>query len=463
MAEFVGRLSQNSNPNPANNSKFVGRLASTEIKPKEPTLGGQILRGIVSPTATLLARPVQLAATALGATPEQINKVNLNGYIAPVPMNASDVVKDVGRGIQTVTMGKIPKISSALDIIGGGAVAGAGYALEQKGSDVKTKDILVNSALGGTLGAGLYGAGKVIPKIFPKKGASNVVDDVVESTTKQADDVNIPTKERIDTTGMVFRQRPEGVTQDVRTVMSNLDDAGYNRKTTIPKIMQKLYANNPTGQFTREEVSAVIQDFKPTRKVKPKGEAIIKIKNDKPLKRTLPTQATDEVFDNVGAESKIFNEATDSVNTKGAKNQYDFNEQQYTRADDFATKTDPTFKSGGMASYKEAFNKLSREDIIDISVGVKQAPPEIPSTAVKALAKELPDLTKAEQRRLAKSTFVQSKAGSDLSSARYLKNETITDPYTYSELKHKELIDNALKKKYTNKTINRFLDDLGCK
>lgn len=199
MAEFVGRLSQGSNTKSPTDSKFVGRFADTKIEPKGPTLGGQILRGIVSPVATLLARPVEAVGALAGA---DINKMNaytqqaFKGYVAPIDATPSGVVKDIGRGLQTVAMGTVPGIGNAANIIGGGAIGGAGIALENGGTDTTGKSLAINTLLGAGTGALLHGAGKVIPKLS-KKGVPQVLDETLNTSdnvaTNQIEEI-IPSK-----------------------------------------------------------------------------------------------------------------------------------------------------------------------------------------------------------------------------------------------------------------------------
>ena len=138
---------------------------------KQPEEKTGILKSLVSAPLTMLARPFQLGAELLGATPEQVNKFSkekLGGFVAPVPQNLSDVKKDVGRGIQTVSLG-LPGIASA------GAGLGLGTSLEQ-GNDLFSKETAIStvgSAIGGKL-LGFIGkplldsAGKVVGKITPE-------------------------------------------------------------------------------------------------------------------------------------------------------------------------------------------------------------------------------------------------------------------------------------------------------
>lgn len=234
MAEFVGRLSQGSNTKSPTDSKFVGRFADTKIEPKGPTLGGQILRGIVSPVATLLARPIQAAQAVSGQEIEDINKRyadKFKGYVAPIEVGGKGILKDVGRGIETVALGlpivkstklfstKVPALSTSIGgkvlgnskltttaikkakVIGNvgadvatGAVFGTGLGLE-KGEDLG--GVIKEASLGGiTSGIG----GQIIRGIgskLGKKGVPQVLDETLNTSdniaTNQIEEI-IPSK-----------------------------------------------------------------------------------------------------------------------------------------------------------------------------------------------------------------------------------------------------------------------------
>lgn len=126
-------------------------------------------KAIVSPVATMLARPFQAGAELLGASAETVNKYtkgNFGDWVAPVPQNFGDVKKDVGRAAQTVALGMGP--------VSGGAAFGAGMSLEQ-GNDLMSTETAINTGLG--IAGGklldlvgkplLNGAGKAIGVITP--------------------------------------------------------------------------------------------------------------------------------------------------------------------------------------------------------------------------------------------------------------------------------------------------------
>ncbi len=176
--------------------KFGGVSSQPAAATPAPTdTGGGVggfLKGLVSAPATLVARPLQLGAELLGASDQSVNDFTQKyggGIVAPTPQNASDVVKDVGRGIQTVALGTGAPLAT-------GAAFGFGSSLENQGSDALTTgggitNTLVSTLAGLGLGKAvdlvgkplLDAAGKVIGTITPKtlqdvasKGAGAVSD-----------------------------------------------------------------------------------------------------------------------------------------------------------------------------------------------------------------------------------------------------------------------------------------------
>lgn len=132
-----------------------------------------LFKGITSPLVTMLARPVQAVAELAGASPEQVNafsaKVPIYGENGAlnVPQNGSDVMKDVGRGVETAALGLGP--------VAGGAAFGAGNAVEQGNSPLS-----LNTAAQAALGAV---GGKVLDVAAPylAKSASIVAPKVVKN------------------------------------------------------------------------------------------------------------------------------------------------------------------------------------------------------------------------------------------------------------------------------------------
>lgn len=154
-----------------NFAKYGTPVASQDIQEEEKPDG--FFKSLVKAPATIVARPLQLAAELImpGDNTEAIDKFSkekLGGFVAPIPRNAADVKKDVGRGVQTVAFG-LPGLASA------GAAFGAGASLEQ-GNDLFSTETAFQTALGatGSKVLGMVGqpllnkAGMVVGKITPQ-------------------------------------------------------------------------------------------------------------------------------------------------------------------------------------------------------------------------------------------------------------------------------------------------------
>ncbi len=244
--------------------KFGGSTqTSTPVQAPAPTQdsSGGFLKSLISAPATLLARPVQLGAELLGATPEQVNKVNLGGIIAPVPQNGTDVVKDVGRGVQTVALGTGAPLA-------GGAAFGFGNALEQQGSDALTtgSGLLNTAAQTGTgLVAGkildlvgkplLNAAGKVVGIITPKivqdvtaKGAGAVADFMAQH----------------ELAGGVAKPLSEAITKGAEAFDTGAGKIFKGAGSTIKGAVQSQYPG-----MTSENVAKHYQDVETSRLMEP--------------------------------------------------------------------------------------------------------------------------------------------------------------------------------------------------
>lgn len=134
-----------------------------QSQPEQPQKDGflkSLAKGIISPVATMAARPIQLGAMLAGATPEQIDTTTKNiagDWVVPTPKNTTDVLKDVGRGAETVALGM------PVGTIGGaakaGLIAGAGQGLEETGT-------VGGTLKGGATGLALGTAGGAVSKVL---------------------------------------------------------------------------------------------------------------------------------------------------------------------------------------------------------------------------------------------------------------------------------------------------------
>lgn len=146
-----------------------GEAVSVKENRAEPTLGGEIIRGTLRPVAKMLARPLQTIGALSGLTPEQ--QTIKSSYLGDItaPTTGKDVLKDVGAGLQTVSLGigtggaanavaQFGKQSlgqqavrlGAEGLLAGG-IGGAGYAMEE-GKPIG--EVATQGALGAGIGLG---------------------------------------------------------------------------------------------------------------------------------------------------------------------------------------------------------------------------------------------------------------------------------------------------------------------
>lgn len=150
-----------------NFNKF-GKASSAYTAPTQPESDG-IVKSIVRPITTMVARPVQLGAALMGAdedTLDKFSKEKLGGYVAPVVRgqgeyglpSVNDMTKEFGRAAQTVSFG----LGAPGTLLASGAMMGTGMALENQGTDSFTTpegagELATNVALG-------MAGGKVLDK-----------------------------------------------------------------------------------------------------------------------------------------------------------------------------------------------------------------------------------------------------------------------------------------------------------
>lgn len=168
-------------------------LQSLGATPAQPEKKDGFLKSLVRPVATIVARPIQAAVEVLTpgdntAAIDKFSKEKLGGYVAPVPQNAGDVIKDVGRAAQLVSYGVgggavkgavtgskalAPKVATlAKEGAKSGALFGAGESFEQGGADITARDFAAKTAGGAILGGAVGGAlplfGGAVKAVVPK-------------------------------------------------------------------------------------------------------------------------------------------------------------------------------------------------------------------------------------------------------------------------------------------------------
>lgn len=192
---------------------FSAPSDTTETAPAqdENSLVG-MAKSIISPAATLIARPLEAASdfgdylgtkieadkqTAQGhpeiagdilaqdkqtEDQKQTNSGGPANLVAPQPANAADVKKDIGRGVETVALGLGPEA--------GGAAFGAGASLEQ-GNNLLSPETAVDTVLGLVGGKTLDVVGKpifnAVGKVVTKIPASLLSDIASKGTAAIAD------------------------------------------------------------------------------------------------------------------------------------------------------------------------------------------------------------------------------------------------------------------------------------
>lgn len=222
---------------------------ATEQK-KGSTLGN-IFKTLAGAPATMIARPVQLAAELImpGDNTEALDKFSkekLGGLVAPIPKNNADVKKDAGRAIQTVAYG-MP------GLVSGGAAFGAGASLEQ-GNDLFSAETAFQTVLGaggakvlGFVGKPLLDAtGKVIGKITPE-----VLKDVASKGTKAITDF----AKRHEIMGGAFKPLSESVTKNAEKFD---DSVSRGARALFPKSKNLL---NRSSGLSGSDVGKFKQQF----------------------------------------------------------------------------------------------------------------------------------------------------------------------------------------------------------
>lgn len=180
-------------------------IADTNLSSKGEgtTLAGKVIRGILKPVATLAARPYQLGMAIGGSTPEEqtIHSKYLGDITAA--STGKDLLKDVGRGLETVSLGigggaasnviKGAGKQGLLRLAGTGAKEGAktgiiegiGSGLEKgKKAGGVVKSGLTGGLLGGITGGVLGGVTS-----FARNGILNKSENYLDAITPNTKDL----------------------------------------------------------------------------------------------------------------------------------------------------------------------------------------------------------------------------------------------------------------------------------
>lgn len=423
-------LLEQSNINP-DALAFVPKDKMPVSEPKR-TLGqkikytaSDIAKAILSPVATMVARPIQLGAMLSGVSDERINEVSKRlsrGLVAPTPQNIQDVKKDVGRGIQTALTGGLGTVAgraatgaTALGTAARiGAIEGAGYGIGaslEKGNKLLSKETLKEVGIGAAGGAALPVVGNVVGKALGRKvvpKATQVAEEIADTT------VDAIPKESLEESakwrgGYPTDYTPQDFGVDLPTIEAG--PARVPRKTRV-------------GDFTYEAIPETPGVYQVARKEPASIDELIEMSKPKPEKTPLS-------------------------NTQKLKARSYFKE-------------DPEFQSANFEVYEKEIPKYSKEDIVDIASGRKKAPENVPATAFYQYAKTLDTLTPDDKIRLAKK-YVVKKSGAELGANRFKAGEIITDEIEYIAQAQDALFEQNVKNlKVGKSTILKNITEIEC-
>lgn len=183
---------------------FKGKTPTPTATPqKQGSFVGDVVRGATKPLVTLATRPYQLAKAIGGATPEE-QAVDLPFYgKIETSQSGKDVVKDIGRGLETVSLGlgggaaravgqnvvkqtvKQAIKTGAIEGLKTGATFGAGEAIEDTGELASgLKGAIVGGATGLATGGLLSGVGAGVVKAG--QGVAQIAKPVIDTIGKVA-------------------------------------------------------------------------------------------------------------------------------------------------------------------------------------------------------------------------------------------------------------------------------------
>ena len=215
----------------------------------------RLAKGIISPVATIAARPFQAVAELAGASSTSVDEFSSKisgGLIAPVPHTVKDLAKDVGRGIETVSLGlgggavKQGVQSGIRQGVGAavkqgakegakaGSFGGFGAGLSEKG---EVKDAIKGAAVGTAVGAGL---GVVAPVAIGgiKKGFGAVKESAEQVVTKAK-----PIGEGVEAIAREFGTRAKRLGERTKGAFTEISERSKLIKESTPKV-RSLIKNN---------------------------------------------------------------------------------------------------------------------------------------------------------------------------------------------------------------------------
>lgn len=437
-ADFAKGNTQQSKPT---QSKFISAADfAVNNPPPEPTLtqkvGGvakQLVKGFVSPTATMVARPVQLASELLGASDESVNEFtakHFGDWIAPTPQNAKDVYKDVGRGIQTALAAPIVSTAGGViqagkvvlptvgKLIAEGAGVGLGISMEQ-GNKLLSKETAGNVALGAGLNVaiplGLQTVGKFI------KNTKNLTRTAEELETQA--NIKAFGKNERPSVPVVEGPKPKlleapkiqpnviplpspEIAESIRKLQLNQVLLPEGIKTPLIKEAEKFASKNDYIKFkidNQESYAKLIKGKKPSVSISG---------NIQPIPRKLSTIQLSKIWNQAHTfEQPIIPKIERTNISKSPKADLDAGfkptevqpaipytpPKQKELIDDVVRKMEEKkvpvseFEHQTNLGQAEAISKMDKKEVIDIALGRKPSPNQVPREAYYTFVEDLAD------------------------------------------------------------------------
>ncbi len=211
MGVFANKAQQNNAPSATPTTTGGGMFAriAAEQQPKQPTFGGNIVRGIVKTPARLATNVVNAAQVATGNSPTQPFSGSYLGEVKPIGTEGTfgqKVKESVGAGLELASYLPVGRaVSAGVNIakepfkqtvfqgvktlgkegVVQGALGGAGRSMvDNKGFGETAINTALGGAVGGVLGSALGGATAGISRALTKKPIEAVKNEIVDATAK---------------------------------------------------------------------------------------------------------------------------------------------------------------------------------------------------------------------------------------------------------------------------------------
>ena len=417
-------------------SEFLKSQPAPVQEENKPTIGGQIVRGIVKTPARLATNLINAGEIAVGKKPTTPFSGNYLGEVKPVGQSGNffkDVQDSLGVGLEAASYLPIVRGASTLaNLAREGATAGflgsAGSEISKNaitGEKISSKNIALSTGggaiLGPILGAGVKGLQRVFGKNIPK---------VVE----KAPEIN-----------------PEPVVQTPLTPMEKL--ANYSKSQGYEPYTPN--ANLPTIDYGTKAKSSIpeiqIGEASPKASKVPGDFTYQPVKNEVPLPQNIPAKITEDV--------KVLNKAKPEQVVSGTH-------ESYAKAFEEDLATNPQL-------------------VEDIAMGKKAHPKGVPSDAyLSLLSNEAERTGNADLIDKLSNSKVLSQSGTKLEAGKLKTKNNIVDivrdikdsfkeqlPKSVNEKKQvsefttklKEALDGVVGTKPTREAILSAVDSLICK